>query len=342
MCSSKQAGFPQKPIAADERKWNKIPGGLLYLLCKCDVMTKTVIILLLTIVVLPIVAFQFDAPLTTEQLQMLKTSATIMLGVALACFVVAELTKNCSQTDKLWSLVPMVYGWYFAYAGLWQPRLVLMAVLITVWGVRLTYNFSRRGAYRLKFWEGEEDYRWEVLRKKPEFQGRLKWMLFNLFFISLYQHLLILLFTLPAIVAWQGKDKPLYWADYLLAAFFVGLVFIEWLADQQQWNFQTEKYRKKNTGEKLNAEEERGFLSSGLWSKVRHPNYAAEQVIWIVFYFFSVAATGRWINWSLAGCMLLLILFQGSSNFSEEISASKYPAYKDYQKRVGRFLPKLF
>jgi steroid 5-alpha reductase family enzyme len=37
--------------------------------------------------------------------------------------------------------------------------------------------------------------------------------------------------------------------------------------------------------------------------------------------------------------MLLLILFQGSSNFSEEISASKYPEYKDYQARVPRFIP---
>jgi steroid 5-alpha reductase family enzyme len=35
-----------------------------------------------------------------------------------------------------------------------------------------------------------------------------------------------------------------------------------------------------------------------------------------------------------------VILFKGSADFSEEISASKYPAYKDYQKRVGKFLPK--
>ncbi|MFM9074920.1 MAG: DUF1295 domain-containing protein, partial [Bacteroidota bacterium] len=76
-----------------------------------------------------------------------------------------------------------------------------------------------------------------------------------------------------------------------------------------------------------------------LWSRVRHPNYAAEQAIWIVFYCFSIVATGEWLNWSVAGCILLVILFKGSSDFSEEISASKYPAYKDYQRRAGRFLP---
>jgi steroid 5-alpha reductase family enzyme len=43
----------------------------------------------------------------------------------------------------------------------------------------------------------------------------------------------------------------------------------------------------------------------------------------------------------LVGAVLLLILFQGSADFSEKISAEKYPAYSDYMKRVGRFLPKI-
>jgi steroid 5-alpha reductase family enzyme len=64
-----------------------------------------------------------------------------------------------------------------------------------------------------------------------------------------------------------------------------------------------------------------------------------EQSIWVIFYLFSVVATGSWINWSMPGCLLLLILFKGSSDFSEEISAQKYPEYKAYQKRVPRFIP---
>jgi steroid 5-alpha reductase family enzyme len=44
----------------------------------------------------------------------------------------------------------------------------------------------------------------------------------------------------------------------------------------------------------------------------------------------------------MAGGLLLLILFQGSADFSENISAGKYSGYKEYQKTVGRFLPKLF
>jgi steroid 5-alpha reductase family enzyme len=72
---------------------------------------------------------------------------------------------------------------------------------------------------------------------------------------------------------------------------------------------------------------------------MRHPNYTAEQAIWIVFYFYSVAATGLWLNWSIMGAILLVLLFWGSSNFSESISGGKYPDYADYRKRVPRFLP---
>ena len=59
-------------------------------------------------------------------------------------------------------------------------------------------------------------------------------------------------------------------------------------------------------------------------------------------YAFSIVASGRWVNWSMAGCILLLLLFQGSADFSEKISAEKYPKYNDYIKNVPRFLPKLF
>jgi steroid 5-alpha reductase family enzyme len=132
---------------------------------------------------------------------------------------------------------------------------------------------------------------------------------------------------------------PLGLIDYVLAGIILLLIVIEYLADQQQYEFQREKYRRIAAEEAL-GEYAKGFVSTGLWSKVRHPNYAAEQAIWIMFYLMGVAATGEWLNWTISGCVLLIILFKGSSNFSEEISASKYPQYKEYQKKVGRFLPK--
>lgn len=305
-------------------------------------MLKTILLLIAALIVVPLVSFYFDTPLSDAHWMILRNSFFIYLGVALSCFALAEITGNCSQVDKIWSIVPVAYVWYIAAMGGMAPRPVLMAILVTLWAIRLTYNFSRRGAYSWKFWTGEEDYRWEVLRKMPMFKSRMAWTFFNLFFISLYQNGLILLFCLPILVSLEGAEQPLYWADYLLATFFIGLLVMETVADQQQWNFQNEKHRQIKAGKTLVPPYSHGFIQSGLWKLMRHPNYSAEQMIWIVFYFFSVAATGKWFNWSVAGCILLLLLFQGSSDFSEGISAKKYPDYKDYQKRVGRFLPKLF
>lgn len=305
-------------------------------------MLRTILFLLTTLIALPFIAFKYDEALAPQHWATLESLVQIMLAVALSCFVVSELTGNCSQVDKLWSIVPMVYVWLVAQESGFSDRVVLMAGLTTVWALRLTFNFWRRGGYHWIPWKGEEDYRWSVLRQNPLLHGRFRWALFNLFFISIYQNTLILLFTLPVLVAWQGADSPLNSLDYLAAGLFLALVIFETVADQQQWNFQQEKHRRLAAGEPLGETYERGFCTSGLWAKIRHPNYAAEQAIWLSFYLFSVAATGRWLNWSLAGAILLMLLFLGSSDFSEKISAEKYTGYGDYQKRVGRFLPKLF
>lgn len=305
-------------------------------------MLRTILVLLATLIALPIVAIYWDQPLSAEIAATLHRLVYIMLGVALTCFVVSEITGNCSQVDKLWSVVPVVYVWTVALASDYSPRLVLMAVLATLWAARLTYNFWRRGGYDWLPWRGEEDYRWSVLRQNPLLKGRLRWGLFNLFFISLYQNSLILLFTLPTLVAWQGSERPLGIFDGVVAGLFLTFLLYETIADQQQYNYQTEKYRRIAAGEPLDGEYAAGFCRTGLWSVVRHPNYASEQAIWLCFYLFSVAATGRWLNWSLAGAILLMLLFLGSSDFSEKISAGKYPAYAEYQRKVPRFLPKLW
>ena len=304
-------------------------------------MKKLVPFLIITVILLPVAAYFLGTPPNETQLSILRETAWGVGFVVLLTFVVGQLTRNNSQVDKLWSIVPAPYAWYMTWKGGMDERMVLMSVLVTIWAARLTYNFARRGGYSWKFWEGEEDYRWEVLRQRPGFKNPFVWLLFNLFFICFYQNTLIFLFTLPVLSGLAENAAPLGAWDYVLAAVYVGLAIMEYIADQQQFDFQTEKYRRINAGEPL-GEYADGFVQTGLWSKMRHPNYFAEQSIWVVFYLFSVAATGEWLNWTMAGAVLLIILFKGSSDFSEEISAKKYPAYKDYQKRVARFIPKFW
>jgi steroid 5-alpha reductase family enzyme len=275
---------------------------------------------------------------THAQWSLVWGNAWIVLAVASACFVVGESTRNVSQVDKLWSIVPVGYSWIVTVRSDFDSRMVLMSVLATVWGVRLTYNFSRQGGYSWRFWSGEEDYRWAHVRQLPVLGTRVGWTLFDLLFICLYQNVLLLWITLP-IVAVEDAGHGLGPWDWLLAVAFVALVALESYADQQQWNFQNEKKRRRAEGGPLTGRYAAGFIHDGIWASTRHPNYLAEQSIWIVYLLFAVSATRR-VDWTAGGCLLLLGLFQGSSRMSESIQLTRYPAYAAYRSQVPRFVPR--
>src|SRR5258708_16558680 len=116
----------------------------------------------------------------------------VLAGVCLAVWLTSLVTREHSWVDRIWSIVPIAYVAIFAAkAGFDDVRLDLMLGLVVAWGARLTYNFARKGGYA----PGGEDYRWAVLRSRmPSWQFHL----FNLFFITIYQNVLLLLITLPA------------------------------------------------------------------------------------------------------------------------------------------------
>jgi steroid 5-alpha reductase family enzyme len=306
---------------------------------KNSIMKKTLVTLSLSLLLIPCFALFGDFNVSNVQMDILADLVLTYLVVATLCFVVSQVAKNYSQVDKLWSIIPLVFIWIIAFEGGLTPKLLLMAGIATVWGIRLTYNFNRRGGYSWRFWSGDEDYRWKILMKNPLLQGHVRWSLFNFLFISFYQLLLLLMITLPMLLVVGASNPNIELADVLLSILFLGLVVWETVADQQQWEFQTEKHRLIAEGKALPMEYAKGFLSRGLWNLSRHPNYFAEQSIWVVFYLFSVVSTGSVFNWTMIGCVLLIILFQGSAKFSEGITSSKYPAYSNYQKITPKFIP---
>lgn len=298
-------------------------------------------LLLLSLVVCPILYIYVGPALNDLQLETLKILGIIAGCSALYCFIVAEITGNNSQVDKIWSLLPIAYCWIIAAKGGMHPRLVVIAVLVTLWGIRLTYNFARKGAYKLRFWEGEEDYRWEKVRAIPFLQNKAVWMTFDFFFISGYQNALILMFTFPALVC-MGSTAPFGWVDVVAAILMFGFIVYETVADEQQWKFQGKKWAMIRSGkrlEELPAPYNKGFNTFGLWNVSRHPNYFAEQAIWVSLYIFSIGAGVGIVNWSMIGALLLIVLFAASTNLVEGISGDKYPEYAEYCKKVNKFFP---
>jgi steroid 5-alpha reductase family enzyme len=199
--------------------------------------------------------------------------------------------------------------------------LILCAILVTAWGIRLTYNFARKGGY-----SGEEDYRWAVLRNS---MSKLQFQIFNIFFISIYQNLLLVLITIPAYFLYQ-KDSGWNALTIICIFLFILALIGETVADQQQWNFHQLKRENKT---------QKKFLEQGLFSLSRHPNFFFEQCQWWLLYLIVGFSTNHLLNYSIIGPVLLTLLFLGSTRFTESISLSKYPEYSQYQSRVPGIIP---
>jgi steroid 5-alpha reductase family enzyme len=250
-------------------------------------------------------------------------------GVAIAvCWVLSLATSECSWVDRLWSILPPLYVAWFAVAGGFDARLTLMAACAGVWGVRLTWNFARKGGYG----RGGEDYRWAALRAR---MSPALFQVFNLFFIAGFQNALLLAIALPAWAVRVRGVRPLGALDACATLLFAGFLVLETLADQEQWRFQVDKKARRARGEAIDEE----FATRGLFRFSRHPNFFAEQAMWWSFYLFAVAATGQWLDVSIVGAAVLTALFQGSTGFTEELTLAKYPRYADYQRRTSRLLP---
>lgn len=264
--------------------------------------------------------------------------ATLAVGFSLTSFLLGALTSDYSWVDRLWSTAPVLFAWVYAIRADYAFAATLAAVLVTAWGVRLTFNFARRGGYTTM-----EDYRWPILRER--IGNPAGWQLFNLFFICGFQVALFVLFTLPVRELAAADPVPAPGALLFALPFFCFLAF-ETIADQQQWRFQNIKHGKAQIGTSeeegrraVEADIERGYLTRGLFRYSRHPAYFGELGVWWVLYLFAAVATNNLFHVSGLGVVLLTALFIGSTAFTESISSSRYPSYQEYRTRTSAIVP---
>jgi steroid 5-alpha reductase family enzyme len=181
----------------------------------------------------------------------------------------------------------------------------------------------------------------------------------------------LLAFTAIAILALEFTADNQQWAFHAYKHAFI--------AQKKNDNSKKYDPHQHWFGSRLNwqpQDAERGFCTKGLWALSRHPNCACEQSFWVcnslkipflnlrlnswtqiiitafpilspdspfVATLSSFSSGGRDL-WVHLGCQILpavslCLLFWASTNFTESITASKYPAYKAYQKRVAMFSP---
>ncbi|KAF6237846.1 hypothetical protein HO173_004047 [Letharia columbiana] len=146
-------------------------------------------------------------------------------------------------------------------AGLNWRQLVLSAA-VSVWATRLgTYLFQRISA------DGSDSRFDDIRQSPPKFLGaffaQATWVSLCLMPILAINSLPVSVFaSLPAAVGIT---------DVIGILLYVGGLSFEVVADRQKNGWVQEKKEKKH---------EEDFLTRGLWSKSRHPNYFGEATLW--------------------------------------------------------------
>ena len=76
-----------------------------------------------------------------------------------------------------------------------------------------------------------------------------------------------------------------------------------------------------------------GLINTGLWSRLRNPNYFGELLIYLGF----VAIPQHWFP--LSALFLMIICYWVPNMLRKDKSLSRYPGWDAYKARSWRFIP---
>jgi steroid 5-alpha reductase family enzyme len=237
---------------------------------------------------------------------------------ALAIFGFSRAFSNSSFFDAWWMVAPVAALPPLFVDAPVMPRAILVAILVTLWAVRLTWNWIRG-------WMGlhQEDWRYVDLAAKT---GRAYWLV-SLTAIHLFPAALVYLGSLSIVVSCLG-DAPLGALDVIAALVTLGAIAIEAIADQQLHSFAKSGAPRTAT------------CDVGLWRFSRHPNYFGEMSFWTGLFLFALAAEpGAW--WAAIGPVSIIALFVlGTIPMMEKRQLERRKeAYEAYVRRVSMVVP---
>jgi steroid 5-alpha reductase family enzyme len=249
-------------------------------------------------------------------------SVTLAAAIAVAAvmfvlWLVSLAVKDASIVDIVWGPLFVVIGWVSYLAGDGSPAMLLAAVLVTVWGLRLAFFIGRRNLGH------GEDRRYQKMRAK---RPRYFWI-WSLFGIFILQGFLSLVVSMP-LHALGGIDRDTIGLVSLLGAvvFAIGLAF-EAIGDAQLSSF------------KKDPDSSGKVLDQGLWRYTRHPNYFGDSVVWWGLWLVAAGSGAPW--WTLIGpaFMTFMLVKVSGVAMTESDIAERRPAYADYIRRTSAFIP---
>jgi steroid 5-alpha reductase family enzyme len=217
-------------------------------------------------------------------------AALIVFVYFLVFFLVAQVIKNNSIVDMGWGAGFVLLALIILISqGAYVERNLLMTLLVTIWGGRLTYYIVKRN------WGKPEDFRYAKWRQE---WGR--WLVPRAFLqVFMLQGLLMLVIGYPIILVNANPQPGLNFFDYAgLLVWITGFIF-ESVGDKQMAEFKKDPANKGHV------------IKSGLWKYSRHPNYFGEATMWWGIFLLALSVpSGLSAVISPLVITLLLLLFQ--------------------------------
>lgn len=242
----------------------------------------------------------------------------VTVGLMTLLWLLSLRLKNASIVDIFWGSGFVVAGWLFfalTPAG-YLPRKLLIAGLVTIWGLRLSIHILLRN------WGKPEDFRYQKWRREA---GR-RWGWQSYFQVFLLQGVLLWIISAPLLAAqlFSSSQKPGI-LDVLGMILWVVGFFFEAVGDYQLAHF------------RANPENKGQILSSGVWRYTRHPNYFGDSAQWWGYYLIAASAGGGWSIFS--PILMTLFLLRVSGVTLLEKSLKERPGYQEYIQSTSAFLP---
>jgi len=252
-------------------------------------------------------------------LTLFSQASLVILILFTLLWLLSVRLKNVSIVDLFWGIGFVVVNTFYVFmSGDLSPRKILMLVLVTLWGVRLSIYLTWRNKGK------GEDFRYQAFRKK---YGPARYWWVSFFQTFLLQGVLTMLISLPLPgVSMGNTSHALHALDYVgILVWLVGFTF-ESGGDYQLARF---KNNPQNKGK---------VLSHGFWRYTRHPNYFGDSAVWWAYGLFSISAGSYWQVLGSVLMTLLIIKVSGVALLEKTLNQTK-PQYAEYVEKNEFLFP---
>jgi steroid 5-alpha reductase family enzyme len=260
----------------------------------------------------------------TVAAEILMTNFAALMTLMTFGWLASLAWRNVTVVDSLWGSGFVLIAWLSLLAVApadngFEGRRLLLAVLTTVWGIRLTGYLTWRN------WGKGEDPRYGKWRSQSK--GRFWWVsLFKVFWLQAVFLWLIALALQMGLIA-QGPSRWT-WLDGLgLLVWVTGFLF-ETVGDWQLARF---KAVPENKGK---------VMDKGLWAWTRHPNYFGEFLVWWGIFVIVLSTSAGW--WTVISPVLITVVLTRMTGvqLTEQTILEKRPAYREYIRTTSAFFPR--